>query len=464
MKINILLLVAVSFILNWLQPPIDVGLNFAVIDPATAAIIGGGTILGSLVSGLFGSSSQREANQMQYDMWQKEFNYTKYNDEKNRWFVLDQAKSQRDWQEQHDIDMFNLDVQNRSYKEQRRQMEEAGLNPSMMFAGGNLVQPASTTSSTGAAAATPSSGPMPSIPKIEPETSAAAETIKATSGAIKDIASALNESAQADATREKLEPEIQHLKESVNTMQSQQRVNDSIVSLNRADEQYKLTLKSLEDIRLKYADQKEFALVNKICNESQKLLADAYLAGLQGETEKANALLRDAEASLMRFKETSEREQLPLILSNLKKQGKLIDAQTTAAYQSGDAAVMSAQAQKIVALAIDAEKQEQVNFLKSQGKYFEKLSFGQSLQNAHDFVTFKERVETTIEVLKQEKIITSQQFEQLLNLAKQNSWFEIMQSFHILTGGLIGAGQAMQGAAAVTRASAGGKPMGKIGF
>lgn len=464
MKINLLLLVAVSIVLNWLQPPIDIGLNYAVIDPATAAIIGGGTIIGSLVSGLFGSSSQREANQMQYDMWQKEFNYTKYNDEKNRWFVLDQAKSQRDWQEQHDIDMFNLDAQNRSYKEQRRQMEEAGLNPSMMFAGGNLVQPASATSSTGAAAATPSSGSLPSIPKIEPETSAAAETIKATSGAIKDIASALNESAQADATREKLAPEIEHLKESVNTMQSQQRVNDSIVSLNNAEEQYKLTLNSLEEIRKKYADQKEFATINNICAETQKYLADAYLAGLQGETEIANAALRNAEASLMKFKETSEREQLPLILSNLKKQGKLIDAQAVSTLQQGAASLESANAQKIIAFATDAEKREQVEFLKKQGEYFKKLSFGQSIQNAHDFVTFKERVETTIEVLKQEKLITSQQFNQLRLLAKQNNWYETMQAFHILTGGLIGAGQAMQGAAAVTRAIPPSKPSGKIGF
>lgn len=448
----------------------DVGTNvqfaiFGIDDVAAGLIIGGGaSLLGSVIGGLSGASAQREANSMQYDMWKQQFDYSRLNDKENRKFNMYEAQKARDWQEAHDIDMFNMDVQNRSYENQRKQMESAGLNPFMMFSGGNLVQPPVASAGSGSHASSPSPTSQPNIPKIEPVTSQTATMISATSGAIANVANALKSTSESKAIEKKLTPEIEQIKESVNTMQSQQRVNDSIVSLNEAEKQYKSTLDSIEQIKLKYADQKEFAEINRICNESQKFIADAYLASLQGETEIANANLRNAEASLMKFKETAEREQLPFIISNLKKQGKLFDAQAANAYMTGNAAQVAASAQKMIAWATSAEKQAIVQKLKKDGEYLESMISGQKLDNAFNLVTFMNRAESIAQTLASEKIITNQQFEHLMMLKKQNNWYEIMNVLNAVSLGMIGGGQAAQGASSVYKTFGSGKTMGKIGF
>lgn len=348
----------------------DVGTNvqfalFGIDDVAAGLIIGGGaSLLGSVIGGLSGASAQREANNMQYDMWERQFNYSRLNDKENRKFNMEEAAKARDWQEAHDIDMFNMDVANRSYSNQRKQMEEAGLNPFMMFSGGNLVQPSAASAGSAAHASAPSATSQPSIPKIEPVTSETASMISATSGAIANVANAIKSTSESKAIEKKLQPEIEQLKESVNTMQSQQQVNAAVASKTAAEEQYTKTLNIIADAQAKYADQKEFATLNKICNESQELIAKAYLAGVQGEVELSKKLYNDAQTSLLKLQGTQLEKSLPIIISNLKKQGDLLDAQAYAAKRGADA-----QYQNAIASMIAAQAQ---NYLAHNPQTFEK--------------------------------------------------------------------------------------------
>ena len=68
---------------SFVPAPCNVGLSLGA-----AALLGGSSLLGSTLGGIFGSSSQSKANKLNYKIWQeqKEFN-------------RQEAQKQRDWQE-----------------------------------------------------------------------------------------------------------------------------------------------------------------------------------------------------------------------------------------------------------------------------------------------------------------------------------------------------------------------------
>lgn len=359
----------------------DVGCQLAVVDPVSAAILAGGSLLGGVLS-LFGSSSsssaQREANANNMYMWRNEFDYTKQRDYLQRQMAYNllsreqdfnqaEAIRQRLWQSNHDREMFGLsyDAQKEQamtqYQWQRGDMEAAGLNPAMMFGGGNTLGMPSTPSApsgSGVTATSPSMSPpsltgLPSIPDVKPVTSQTPEMIRAISGSISDVVGAFKNSTEASSTMQKIQPEVDNLTEQINTLQSQQKVNEAVASKTAQEEQYTKTMNIIAEVQSKYADQKEFASLNKICSESQELIAKAYLESLQGETEKAKKLWNDAQTKLLELQGTQLEKSLPIIISNLKKQGDLFDAQSYAARRGADAQYQNAIASMIAAQAQD---------------------------------------------------------------------------------------------------------------
>lgn len=363
-----LLVIAAGLLCLLLDNIFDIGNNNLYQANLLPLIPIAGSLVSGLVSGLFGSSSANATNRMNMEMFNRNLEFqNKWNSKQlaftNKMFhqANDFSAEQADLARQHDFDLFDVESQWNSYPNQRRLMEEAGLNPAMMFAGGNTLGNVSAPNSGAVAhASAPSanvSGSGSSIPTLHQSSSASAEMIKAVSGAIKDVSSVVSENV-------KLDPEVKQLKENVNLMQSQQEVNSAVAAKTASEDQYTKTLNLIAEAQAKYADQKEFASLNKICNESQELIARAYLAGVQGEVELSKKLYNDAQTELLKLQGTQLEKSLPILINNLKKQGDLLDAQTYAAKRGADA-----QYQNAIASMIAAQAQ---NYLAHNPQTFEK--------------------------------------------------------------------------------------------
>lgn len=139
-----------------------------------AALLGGTSIVGSALGGLFGSSSQRSANdanltiarennQMQMDMFNRSLEFNERMSNQSNEFNAAEAQKLRDWQER-------MYYTQRKYDTPLAQMEryrQAGINP--YFAMGN-IQGGNVQGSFGGAAAAGSAATAPGVPSLSSPT------------------------------------------------------------------------------------------------------------------------------------------------------------------------------------------------------------------------------------------------------------------------------------------------------
>lgn len=152
------------------------------IDPALA-VLAGGSLLGGVFSGIFGSQSQRSANRTNLKIWREQ-----------RDFNREEAQKQRDWQQRMQ-DLYGTS------SAKANDLRSAGLNAKL----GDV-----STSAVGTGA----SATAPSAPEIRP--------YNAGSDIAKGIDTAASTYVQA------YEAETERL-----SQQSQQSVNDTLVNLNK---------------------------------------------------------------------------------------------------------------------------------------------------------------------------------------------------------------------------------------
>lgn len=99
-------------------------------DAATGGLFSLG---GSLVSGLFGSSAQSSANKQNMKIAQMNNEYNERMLQKQ----MDYNSQMYDKQKQDNIDMWHMNNEYNSAQNQRKRLEEAGLNPYLMMNGGS---------------------------------------------------------------------------------------------------------------------------------------------------------------------------------------------------------------------------------------------------------------------------------------------------------------------------------------
>lgn len=163
------------------------------LDPASA-LLAGGSLLGGMFSGIFGSSSQSKANKMNYKIWQeqKEFN-------------REEAEKQRQWQQRMQ-EMYGTS------SAKANDLRAAGLNA-------KLGDVSASTVGSGATATAPSAPEMRAY----------------NAGA--DIAQGINNAAQTFIAGYNADTQRR-------AQQSQQNVNDSLSALN--DSVQKLNYKKID--------------------------------------------------------------------------------------------------------------------------------------------------------------------------------------------------------------------------
>lgn len=154
----------------------DIGLG-------AAALIGGGSALGSLASGIFGASAQKSANKQNYNIWkeQKEFNRV-------------EAQKQRDWQQRMQ-DMYGTS------SAKANDLRAAGLNAYLGDVSASQVGSGSSAS-------------IGSAPEMQP-----VNPMSGVGGAIQSGANTFSQLLEQVTARR--------------SQQSQEEVNDTIVNLNK---------------------------------------------------------------------------------------------------------------------------------------------------------------------------------------------------------------------------------------
>ncbi len=153
------------------------------IGLGAAALIGGGSALGSLASGIFGASAQKSANKQNYKIWQeqKEFNRV-------------EAQKQRDWQQRMQ-DMYGTS------SAKANDLRAAGLNAYLGDVSASQVGSGSSAS-------------IGSAPEMQP-----VNPMSGVGGAIQSGANTFSQLFEQETARR--------------SQQSQEEVNDTIVNLNK---------------------------------------------------------------------------------------------------------------------------------------------------------------------------------------------------------------------------------------
>lgn len=182
---------------SFLSPP-------CCIDPVTVALAGG-SLLGGMFSGIFGSSSQSKANKMNYKIWQEQ-----------KQFNREEAQKQRDWQQKMQ-DLYGTSTA------KANDLRAAGLNAKL----GDV-----SASSVGSGA----SATAPPAPEMRAYNAGA------------DIAQGINTAAQTYIAGYNAETQRR-------SQESQQGVNESIKALNESVSSlnYKkidFTKEAIEQLRL----------------------------------------------------------------------------------------------------------------------------------------------------------------------------------------------------------------------
>lgn len=284
----------------------------AVIDPGTAILVGAGVgALANGISSLFGASSQADTNRLNQEMFYENLRYDK---EKTQ-FLTDYDFEKTNWQTRmnflHDIDMFEREADLKSYKTQRRQMEEAGLNPALMFSSGNLIQQPSASASNAGQGGAPSSTGGSSIPQMRATTSAAAEMISAGANAVHSVTAGLKDIASANEIQQKLQPAIENLG-------SQTALNFSQIALNNQLTHYNSLQNVIQEARAKNATDLANAEVAKVWNEVADLGAQCYMHSQQGDLAKAQEALAKVDEAWHSTQNEFLKQQLPYAAAHMR--------------------------------------------------------------------------------------------------------------------------------------------------
>ena len=328
--------------------------------------------IGSLVSGISGAKAQREANETNLEIARQ-----------NNETAIQLARENNQFAKEHAIEMFNLENAYNDPSKQVERLTAAGLNPAAMMetAGGTAV---GNSSGTGMVS--------PSMPSL---TTPHVEAVPPMAVGFLDALSSLSQIKLTNAQAKKAGAETTRIEEILPAELDKLFADTKNTEAKTA---YQQLMTSLET---------QFGKTERT-QRLRNLCADYSLAVLKGETEEANKLLIQAEKELTDTKNSNEKAQAPIILENLRKTGRAIDA--SAAASRAAASASSAQAEKT---------REETRITRAEARIIEAneddIIFARRLANAHQFQDLGEKSATWLyrfEELKNRRLISEEQLNE----------------------------------------------------
>lgn len=125
-----------------------------------ALISGGASVIGGLVNSIFGSRSNRKANETNMKIAQMNNEFNAAEAQKNRDFMSAEREQQNAW----NLEQWNRENEYNSASSQRARLEEAGLNPYLMMSGGSAGTASSVSSGSSSAPGNATADPVRQMP------------------------------------------------------------------------------------------------------------------------------------------------------------------------------------------------------------------------------------------------------------------------------------------------------------
>lgn len=335
--------------------------------------------IGSVISGISGAKAQKSANETNLEI-------ARQNNETS----IQLARENNEFARQHAIDMFNLENAYNDPSKQVERLSAAGLNPAAMMetAGGTAVG-----NSSGSGMVSPSlpSLTTPHVEAVPPMAVGFLEALSSLSQIKLTNAQAKKAGAETNRIEELLPEELDNLFADTKNKEAQTA--------------YQQLMTSLET---QFGRTERMQRIRNMC-------ADYALAVARGETEKANKLLKQAEEELVNTKNSNEKAQAPIILENLRKTGRAIDASAAASRASAAASYASAEESKAGAKLKNKEaeiREVDRRLLEAQEG---DIVFARRLANAKNYQELGEMVVTfehRLEQLKKANLISDEQLKE----------------------------------------------------
>lgn len=350
--------------------------------------------IGSVISGISGAKAQKSANETNLEI-------ARQNNETS----IQLARENNEFARQHAIDMFNLENAYNDPSKQVERLSAAGLNPAAMMetAGGTAVG-----NSSGSGMVSPS---LPSL------TTPHVEAVPPMAVGFLEALSSLSQIKLTNAQAKKAGAETNRIEEIL-----PEELNNLFADTKNKEAQtaYQQLMTSLET---QFGRTERMQRIRNMC-------ADYALAVARGETEEATKLLKKAEEALVNTKNVNEKAQAPIILENLRKTGRAIDASAAASRASAAAAYASAEESKAGAKLKNKEaeiREIDRRLLEAQEG---DIIFARRLANAKDFHELGEMVVTfehRLEQLKKQNLISEEVYKEAKEKAamarKQNNLY-----------------------------------------
>lgn len=299
----------------------------AALAPATGgislipSIIGAG---GSLLSGLLGWKSAKDTNEMQMKLAQMQ-----------NQFQLDAMRENNEFNRKMAFDMFDYEANYNSPLAQMERLREAGLHPSVAYAG-NLGSSGNISASAPSASGSGVSPVMPSLSIPGSPFQGAFNNLEAISRIFSNISSAKKSGAETTQIEALLDSNLRKLESEIN-------VNE--VNAAYQDIQRKISL-----AQLPFASRKAAA-------ELKKTIAEYAVAISQKDLNKANKLLSDINRQYNSKQLDVLKKQEPFLVKEVQERVKLVQAQQQTEKSAQTANYASAQASKSTAAKNYAEVQ-----------------------------------------------------------------------------------------------------------
>lgn len=386
----------------------DVFGSFVSSNPIGMAIGLGSSLLG----GVLGNKSQKEANQMNLQIARENNQNSMDIANMNNAFQWRALNANNDFNRRMAIEMFNMENAYNTPLQQVARLREAGINPALYFAGGGASAGTANASTPQAA----SSGISPSMPSLStPHMDAVPNVVSGTLSALTQLAqvSQLNASArkagaETSTLEALLEPTVRKTIKEIENIEAQ---TNHQRFMNEMDYLYE-------------SSERKYRVRNLIKDIAVKGSQITTLAS-QGKLNEAQALLAEVERMFTNSRDTELKTRMPYIVPTLKAQIDLYQAQEEAAHEAAGASRAQAhftiqQAERIkearpVLLEIDKLTRDDM----SNKKY----EFNQTIGDRIKMVTLQmklqgkelERIDALIERSK-----------------KENNIFYLQQAIHML--------------------------------
>lgn len=362
-------------------------------DTLTGGLFSLGT---SLLNGISTSNAQKSANATNIELARM-----------NNQAQIDLMRENNEFNKQAAIDMFNMQNEYNDPSKQVERLRKAGINPAAVLGGQGT-----TIANTGSAS-TPSSVGVPSLhtPIVNPVTPVSAqalETLTQLSQIGLNRSSAKNQDASADRTNQLVQAELaKYLADAHNSEANAayQEIQNNLQKLFGVDER----LANLKELNGRY-----------------------YVHMKQGDYFTAAKEFQQMEKKLTSSQNELVEQQTPIILDNMKKQGKAIlaqahasEAQAKASEAAAHASEAQAQMSKESAETIRQNRPNIISLTKQQAKEEEARAKVADSTVMQQIEHWKNTVKLDV---KQQKQLD----EAIRKAKKENDWYEVDKIIGIL--------------------------------